>query len=163
MPGIVLEHGVEAGLPHAVAGRAVDAAHLVDFALALHLVEQPFGADLGVGHLVAGHDIGFRRADRLVRRDDDDPLVRRRLDDAVQRLLVGRIDDDGVDAGRNQRAQVGDLLGRSGFAIGENDLRNQAGGERLRLDRADELFAPAIADMRVRDPDDELDPRRWRR
>ena len=139
-----------------IAGSAIDTAHLIDVALALQLVEQPFGADLGVGNLIAGHDIRFRSADGLVRRNDDDPLVGCRLDDAVERFFVRRVYDDRVDAGRNQRAQVRDLLGRPRFAIGENDFRNQARSEGLGFDRADELFAPAISDMSVGDPDDEL-------
>ena len=92
----------------------------------------------------------------MVRRNDDDPLVGRRLDDAVERFFVRRVYDDRVDAGRDQRAQVRDLLGRPRFAIGENDLRNQARGEGLGFDRADELLAPAVSDMSVGDPDDEL-------
>ena len=155
-PRVILENRVEARLPDAIAGRSIDAAHLIDVALALQLIEQPLGADLGVGHLVAGHDIRFRSADGLVRRNDDDPLVGCLLDDAVERLFVRRVYDDCIDAGRNQGAQVRDLLGRLRFAIGQNDLRNQARCERFGFDRADEFLAPAIADMSIGDPDYEL-------
>ena len=155
-PRVILENRVEARLPDAIAGRSIDAPHLIDVALAFQLIEQPLGANLGVGHLIASHDIGFRGRDGLVRRDDDDPLVGRRFDDSVQGLLIGRVDDDRVDAGRNQRAQIRDLLGRARFAIGKNDFRNQAGRKRLGFDRANELLAPAVSDMRVGDPNDEL-------
>ena len=119
---VLLENRFKARLPDAVARCSIDAPHLVDVALTFQLIEQPLGANLGVGHLVAGYDIRFRGRNRLVRRNDNDALIGRRFDYAVQSLLIGRIYDDGIDAGRNHRAQVGDLLGRSGFAIGKNDL-----------------------------------------
>ena len=87
-PRIFLEYSIEAALPHSIAGRAVDAAHLIDVTLTLQLVEQPLRADLGVGRLVAGHDVRFRSGDGLIRRHDNDFFRGRLLDDAVEGLFV---------------------------------------------------------------------------
>ena len=139
-----------------VSGNAVDAAHLDDRALAAQFVEQPFGAELGVFDLIVGQNISLRRGNRLIDRDHHDALVRRLLDDGVQRFAIGRIDDDDVRASRDEIADVGDLLRRTAIAVGDNDLRDLARRFRLGLDRADHLFAPAVADQRIGDADDIL-------
>ena len=66
---------------------------------------------------------------------------------------VGRVDDDGVDAGADQVADVLELAGGVGVAVGDVERGDLAGGERLRLDRADHLLAPAVALHGVRDAD----------
>ena len=66
---------------------------------------------------------------------------------------IGRVDDDGVDAGADQVADVLELAGRIGVAVRDVELGDLAGGERLRLDRADHLLAPAIALHGVGDAD----------
>jgi hypothetical protein len=48
------------------------------------------------------------------------------------------------------------LRSRTAVAIGDDHFRDEAGGFRLGLDRADHFLAPAIADQRVGDADDEF-------
>ena len=136
-----------------VGGHAVDAALLHDGSLAAELVEQPFGAELRIFDLIVGQHIGLRRRDGLIDGDHNDALVSRLLDDGVERLAVARVDDDDVGAGGNQVADVGDLLGGTAVAVGDDHLGDHARSLRLGLDRADHFLAPTIADQRVGDAD----------
>ena len=124
--GIALEHLHEALMAIRVGGNPVDAAHLHDRALAAQFVEQPLCAELGVFDLVVRQNVGLRRRDRLVDRDHHDPLVRRLLDDWVQRFAIGGVDDDDVRASRNEVADVSDLFRRTAIAVGDDNLRDLA-------------------------------------
>ena len=66
---------------------------------------------------------------------------------------IGRVDDDGVDAGVDQVADVLELAGGVGVAVGDVERVDLARGERLGLDRADHLLAPAVALHGVGDAD----------
>ena len=147
--GIVLQRFGEAFVAIRVGGHPVDAAHLDDIALAAELLEQRLGAKLAVGLLIIGHDIGGWSVDRLVDRHNDNSAIGRLLDDGIKRLAIGRVDDDDIRAGRDQIADVGDLLRRSAVAVGENDFGNLARREGLGLDRADHLLTPAVANEGV--------------
>ena len=151
--GIFGERPLEALVAIAVGRRAGGAAHVDDVALAAHLLEQPFGAEIGVLLLVVGDDVGGRLGDRLVDGDDDDALPVASFERGVDAGWIGRVDDDGVDPGADQVADVLELAGRIGVAMGDVELGDLAGGERLRLDRADHLLAPAIALHGVGDAD----------
>ena len=93
--------------------------------------------------------MGGWRVDRLVDCHNDNSAIGRLLDDGIERLAIGRIDDDDIRAGRDQIANVGDLLRGSAIAVGENDFGNLAGRKGLGLDRADHLLTPAIANEGV--------------
>ena len=71
-----------------------------------------------------------------------DGLVDRR----VQRVRIVRVDDDRVDVGSDQVADVGQLTGRVRVVVDDGDLVDRAGRDRLGLDRADRRLAPAVAD-----------------
>ena len=110
-PRIVGQRLLEAGITVGVGGDAIDAAHVGDVALATQLLEQPLGSETPVGHLVVGDDIGALGGHRLVDGDHDDALLDGRLDDRVEGLAVGRVEDDRVDALGDEALEVGDLLG----------------------------------------------------
>jgi hypothetical protein len=82
----------------------------------------------------------------LVDGDDYDVPIGRLLDHRIKRFAVGRIDDDDVDAGRDEIAQIGDLLRWSTVAVGQNDLGNLTRRQGLGLDRADHFLTPTVAD-----------------
>ena len=111
-----------------VGGHAVDAAHFDDLAGAANLLEEPLGAELGVGGLVVGHHIGALGRDRLIDGHDHDALGDGRFDDGVQALTVGRVEDDGIHALGDEALQVGDLLGRAAVAVDDDDLVDQSAG-----------------------------------
>ena len=136
-----------------VGGHAADAAHLDDVALAAELLGQPLGAEPAVGDLVVGDDVGLGRGDRLVDGHDDDVAGGGLLDDRVEGLTVGRVDDDRVRTRRDQVADAGDL--RAGVAVDVVDehLVDLPRGEGLSLHRADHLLAPAVAHEGVADAD----------
>ena len=151
--GILGERPLEALVAIAVGRCAGGAAHVDDVALAADLLEQPLRAEIGVFFLVVRDDVGRRLGDRLVDRDDDDAGVRRFLERRIDARRVGRVDDDGVDAGGDQIADVLELAGGVGVAVRDVQRLHLAGGERLRLHRADHLLAPAVALHRVGDAD----------
>src|SRR6202022_1368949 len=105
-----------------VSGRSIDAPHLDAVAGAVQLLEQPFGPQLSVLHLVVGEDVRFRGGDRLVNGHHDDTLGRRFLDHRVERVAVRRVEDDGVDARGDQVAEIGDLFRRTAVAVGDRYL-----------------------------------------
>ena len=115
------------------AGGAGDAAHVDDVALAAELLEQPLGAEVGVLLLVVGEVVGGRARSRPGRRR------RRRCRPSwppssagLSAGRVGRVEDDRVDAGGDQVADVLELAGGVGVAVGDVELGDLAGGERLR-------------------------------
>ena len=61
--------------------------------------------------MVVGDDVGGRFGDRLVDRDDDDACFRRFLERRLDAGRIGRVDDNGVDSGADQVAQVFELAG----------------------------------------------------
>ncbi len=91
--------------------------------------------------------------DGLVDGDDDDAGVGRLLERGADAGRVGRVDDDRVDAGGDEVAEVLELAAASVFAMRDVERGDLAGGERLRLDRADHLLAPAVALHGVGDAD----------
>ena len=111
--------------------------------------KQPFRAQLRVRGLVSGGDIGALGRNRLVDRDDHDPLGDSRLDDRVQPLTVGRVEDDGIHPLGDKPLQVGDLFGRAAVAVDDDHFVDKPAGGRLGLDGADHLLAPAVADQGI--------------
>ena len=154
--GVLLHHLGEAGVAVLVGGDALDAAHVQHAALAAEVVGDPLGAEAAVLDLVVGGHVGAFGGHGLVDGDDDDALGDRLLDHRVELLAVGRVDDDGVHALRDEVLEVLDLLRRSAVAGDGDDLADLPAGERLRLDRADHLLTPTVAGERVADADDEL-------
>ena len=81
--GILCERAIEA-LSRSLVGRGAGrAAHIDDVALAAELLEQPFGAEVGVVLLVVRDHVGRRLGHRLVNRDHDDAGIGRLLDRGV--------------------------------------------------------------------------------
>ena len=113
------ERALEALVAIAVGRGAGGAAHIDDVALAADLLEQPLGAEIGVFFLVVRDDVGRRLGDGLVDGDDDDAGVGRFLERRIDARRIGRVDDDGVDAGADQVADVLELAGGVGVAVGD--------------------------------------------
>ena len=136
-----------------VGGHAADAAHLDDVALAAEVVDEPLGAEPAVLDLVVGDHVRLGRGDGLVDGHDDDVAGGGLLDDRVQRLTIGRVDDDRVGTRRDQVADAGDL--RAGVAVDVVDEHfvDLPRGEGLGLHRADHLLAPAVTHEGVADAD----------
>ena len=96
--------------------------------------------------LVVGQVVGALGGDERVDRDDRDPGRDGLVDRRVERVRIVRVDDDRVDVGRDQVADVGQLTGRVRVVVDDGDLVDLAGRDRLGLDRADRGLAPAVAD-----------------
>src|SRR5215471_20365029 len=144
--GILLERLSEALVAVGVGGHAVDATQLRDIALAAELLEQSLGSQATVGGLVIGYNIGRGGVNCLVHSDNYDVPVGGLLDHRIKRFAIGRINNDDVDAGRDEIAQIGDLLRWSTVAVGQNDLGYLTRCQGLGLDRADHFLAPTVAD-----------------
>src|SRR6516225_11183631 len=120
--GILLERLSEALVAVGVGRHAVNAAHLHDIALAAELREQSLSPQATVGGLVIGYNIGRWGVNRLIDGDNYDVPIGRLLDHRIKRFAVGRVDNDDIDARRDEIAQIGDLLRWSTVAVGQNDL-----------------------------------------
>ena len=147
------ERALEAGVAVGIGRGAGGAAHVDDVALAAEGLEEPLGAEVGVFLLVVRDDEGGGVGHRLVDGDDGDALLGGLGERGRDAGGVGGVDDDGVDAGGDQVAEILELAGGVGVAVGDVEARDLAGGQRLRLHRADHLLAPAVALHGVGDAD----------
>ena len=149
------ERLLEAHVAVGVGRVAGDAAHVVDVALAAQLLEQPLGAEVRVLDLVVVEVVGVRVGDVGVDRDGHDAGGLRLLERRVEGVGVVRVEDDRVDALRDQVTDV----------AGAGPRRPRCGGSTVsvatlpdasasRLGGADLLLAEAVADAAaVRVPD----------
>ena len=76
--------------------------------------------------LVVGDDEGGRLRHRLVDGDDDDTGLGGFLKACLDAGRIGRVDDNGVHLGADQVADVLELAGGVGVAVGDVELRHLA-------------------------------------
>jgi hypothetical protein len=153
---VLLQGLLEALVAIGIGRHARDASHLHHVAAAPELLEQPLGADAAVRDLIVRRVVRARRIDELVDEDDLDSPRPRLLRDRLQGIRVRRVDDQRVDACRDQRADVGDLTCGVGLAVEDPEPRHPSALQGLRPDGADHPLSPAVADERVGDAKREL-------